>query len=258
MTMTGRLAARIAALGLSVGIVAATALGAQRQSATPPLMIESITGQDSFEFYCASCHGKAGKGDGPMAQALKTRPTDLTVLARRNDGAFPKSHVLEIVTGAGRPIDAHGSGDMPVWGPIFRGLDPSAVRVRQRIDNIVAYIETLQEPSTGPKDLGARLFKTHCATCHGETGHGNGPLADQLRRTPPDLTQFTARNGGVFPTERVYRIVDGRGVPSHGDREMPVWGDAFRTSGDGLSAESVKARIEAIVRYLQAIQQRAA
>jgi mono/diheme cytochrome c family protein len=222
------------------------------------LIIESITGQDSFEFYCASCHGKAGKGDGPTAKALKTRPTDLTVLTRRNDGAFLKSQVLEIVTGTGRRIEAHGTGDMPVWGAIFRGLDPSEVRVRQRIDNIVAYIETLQEPSTGPEDLGTRLFKAHCATCHGETGRGNGPLAEQLRRMPPDLTKFTARNGGVFPTERVYRIIDGRGVPSHGDREMPVWGDAFKTARDGLSAESVKARIDAIVRYLQGIQQRAA
>jgi hypothetical protein len=62
----------------------------------------------------------------------------------------------------------------------------------------------------------------------------------------------------VFPSERVHRIIDGREVRSHGDREMPVWGDAFRTSRDGLTAESVKARIEALVRYLQAIQQRAA
>jgi mono/diheme cytochrome c family protein len=134
------------------------AAAAQRQSATPPLMIESMTGQDSFEFYCASCHGKTGKGDGPTAKALQTRPTDLTLLARRNEGAFPKSRVLEIVAGTGRQVEAHGSGDMPVWGPIFRGLDSSPLRVRQRIDNLVAYIDTLQEPSTGPKDLGARLF----------------------------------------------------------------------------------------------------
>jgi mono/diheme cytochrome c family protein len=99
------------------------------------------------------------------------------------------------------------------------------------------------------------LFRTHCSSCHGSTAIGNGPLADQLRNAPPDLTKFTARNGGVFPRERVYRIVDGREVPSHGDRDMPVWGDVFKTGG---SAAEVKARIEAIVRYLEAIQQRAA
>ena len=70
----------------------------ERGESTPPLMLESITGRDSFEFYCAACHGKAGKGDGPMVPALKTRPTDLTSLARRNRGSFPKDRVLAVVT----------------------------------------------------------------------------------------------------------------------------------------------------------------
>jgi ethanolamine utilization microcompartment shell protein EutL len=74
---------------------------------------------------------------------------------------------------------------------------------------------------------------------------------------PPDLTQFTRRNGGMFPSERVYRIIDGRDVSSHGDREMPVWGDVFKTLG-GSSAATVKARIDAIVRYLEGIQERPA
>jgi mono/diheme cytochrome c family protein len=224
----------------------------------PPLMLDSITGRDSFEFYCAACHGKTGKGDGPIVPALKTRPTDLTSLARRNGGSFPRDRVLGVVTGTGRPVTAHGSSDMPPWGPIFRGLDPSEPRVRLRIENIVTHVETLQEPSTGPDDLGARLFKTHCATCHGPNGRGNGPLADQLRRMTPDLTKFTARNGGVFPSERVQRIIDGRDVPSHGDRDMPVWGDVFRDSREGGTSGSAKARIDAIVKYLQGIQERAA
>ena len=105
---------------------------------------------------------------------------------------------------------------------------------------------------------GEQLFRTHCATCHGEHARGNGPLADQLRTRPPDLTTFTARNGGVFPSERVHRMIDGRGVPSHGDREMPIWGDAFKASRDGLTADTVKERIDALVRYLEAIQKRAA
>ena len=105
---------------------------------------------------------------------------------------------------------------------------------------------------------GEQLFRTHCATCHGEHARGNGPLADQLRTRPPDLTTFTARNGGIFPSERVYRIIDGRGVASHGDREMPIWGDAFKASRDGLTAETVKERIDALVRYLEGIQKRAA
>ena len=105
---------------------------------------------------------------------------------------------------------------------------------------------------------GAELFKTYCASCHGEQARGNGPLAERLRHAPPDLTTFTARNGGVFPSARVHRIIDGRDVASHGDREMPVWGDAFRTSRAGFTADAVKRRIEALVKYLEAIQQRAA
>jgi mono/diheme cytochrome c family protein len=120
-----------------------------------------------------------------------------------------------------------------------------------------AHIESIQVPSTGAKDAGSQLFRAHCATCHGRTGRGDGPMADQLRQAPPDLTKFTARNGGVFPRERVYRIIDGRGVPSHGDRDMPVWGDVFKQT-EGVPASDVKTRIEAIVRYLEGIQERAA
>jgi len=77
----------------------------------------------------------------------------------------------------------------------------------------------------------------------------------QLRRVPPDLTTFATRNGGVFPSERVRQIIDGTGVPAHGDREMPVWGALFKRSDSGGDAA---ARIEAIVRFLQGLQQRPA
>jgi mono/diheme cytochrome c family protein len=113
-------------------------------------------------------------------------------------------------------------------------------------------------PDAATRTLGAQLFRTHCASCHGAQAQGNGPVADQLRTPPPDLTTFTARNGGVFPSERVRRIIDGRGVASHGDREMPIWGDAFRTSREGLSPDAVKKRIDALVQYLEGIQKRAA
>jgi mono/diheme cytochrome c family protein len=145
---------------------------------------------------------------------------------------------------------------MPTWGPLFRAFESDA-RARVRIDNLVSYIESIQPPSTGPRDNGSQLFRAHCASCHGATGNGNGPVADQLRHAPPDLTKYTARNGGVFPRERVCRIIDGRDVPSHGDREMPVWGDVFK-SGGAASTNDVKAKIDAIVRYLEGIQQRAA
>ena len=105
---------------------------------------------------------------------------------------------------------------------------------------------------------GARLFMTYCASCHGRTGEGNGPVAGQLRKPPADLTKLAARNGGVFPSVRINRIIDGRDVPSHGDREMPVWGDVFRSMRDEAGNTDVAARIEALVKHLQEIQERAA
>jgi hypothetical protein len=81
-------------------------------------------------------------------------------------------------------------------------------------------------------------------------------MAGQLRRVPPSLTTFSMRNGGLFPAERLRRVIDGTGVPSHGDRDMPVWGAVFkRAPGGGGDAE---ARIAAVVQYLQEIQERAA
>jgi mono/diheme cytochrome c family protein len=101
---------------------------------------------------------------------------------------------------------------------------------------------------------GADLFKTHCATCHGAEGRGNGPLAGALRQPPSNLTQLSKRNGGTFPDVRVRRLIDGRDVESHGDRDMPVWGDAFRSTVEGRSADMAAARIDALVRYLASIQ----
>jgi mono/diheme cytochrome c family protein len=255
--MTGALIRMTVAAGVVAGLATSAAVDTPGQQ-PPSLILESITGRDSFVFYCASCHGTSGKGDGLVAPALKTRPTDLTSLTAANGGTFPKDLVVAIVTGIGPQVVFHGSSDMPVWGPIFRAFDPAEPRVKLRIANIVAYIATLQAQPTAASDSGARLFKTYCATCHGTTGRGDGPLAEHLRRLPPDLTTYTERNGGVFPSDRVGRIIDGREIPSHGDREMPVWGDAFRSSPGGWPPESVKQRIDAIIRYLTGIQRRSA
>jgi mono/diheme cytochrome c family protein len=113
-----------------------------------------------------------------------------------------------------------------------------------------------QPPPPAASLDGHQLFKTYCASCHGENGHGNGPAADSLRHVPPDLARYSMKNGGVFPAERLARIVDGRDIPSHGNREMPVWGDAFREMPDGVSADMVKARITAIIKYLELLQAR--
>ena len=231
---------------------------AQTRGRQSPGLEASITGADSFKSYCASCHGLSAKGNGPIASRLRVDPPDLTTLARRNDGRFPSDRVRGFIDGSGRELQAHGPSDMPVWGPIFRAFDPLDARVRQRIDNLVKYLESIQAPSTGANDTGSQLFRSHCSSCHGATGQGNGPIAEHLRQKPADLTTFTTRNGGTFPRERVYRIIDGRGVPSHGDGDMPVWGEVFKRGTSGAGAGTVESRIEAIVRYLEGIQRRPA
>ena len=247
----------VMAAGVAILGIAAVAAQAPSRDA-PSFVLESLGGRDSFNLYCASCHGVDGTGGGPVAPVLTTPPPDLSTLARRNAGAFPRERVLGVLRGAGTPAAAHGTSEMPLWLPIFRGLDPSEPRVRVRLDNIVSHVESLQQPSSGSEAPGARLFRNHCASCHGDQGRGNGPMAEQLRRRPVDLTSYTARNGGVFPDERLRRIVDGRDVASHGDPVMPVWGDVFSRSREGLTDDAVRARISAIVDYLRSIQQRAA
>jgi mono/diheme cytochrome c family protein len=119
-------------------------LAQTRPPQTPdPLTIASLTGKDTFDAYCAPCHGRSGKGDGPVGAALRTPPADLRLLTSRH-GSFPRDEIVAYVTGSGRPIAAHGSSDMPIWGVIFRGLDPSDTRVKVRLRNVVDYIESLQ------------------------------------------------------------------------------------------------------------------
>lgn len=255
--VTGGWGLGVIAVVWSVAAVGAAGQGGARptdlpRQQPPQVLTESLAGRDSFDRYCAPCHGVGGRGDGPVAAALKARPSDLTRLASRNNGSFPADRVSAFVTGTGRALPAHGTAEMPVWGPTFRAFEADA-RVRERIKNLVSYLGTIQQPTSAPDSQGAQLFRTHCASCHGPTGTGG---AVGSRQGPPDLTSFTARNGGVFPSERVSRIIDGRDVPSHGDRQMPVWGNAFRTSREGLSAEDVRSRIAAIVAFLEAIQRR--
>jgi mono/diheme cytochrome c family protein len=246
------------ALGVALIGAARMTVGAQAPiEKTQPILAESLAGRDSFELYCAPCHGSGGRGDGPVVAALKTRPADLTTVARRHDGRYPREAVRAIIEGTSSAVPAHGSTQMPVWGPLFRAFESDA-RVRARIANLVTHIESLQAPTTLPQDAGSQLFRTHCAPCHGTAGRGDGPMAVQMRRTPPDLTRFTGRNGGMFPSERVRRIIDGRDVPSHGDREMPVWGDVFRIPRGEPATPAAVARLDAILRYLEAIQKRGA
>jgi mono/diheme cytochrome c family protein len=104
---------------------------------------------------------------------------------------------------------------------------------------------------------GGDVFRTYCAVCHGTSAKGDGPLAGAMRKPPPDLTQFTKQHQGKFPRDLVGKIIDGREpVTGHGGPDMPVWGDAFSRSLENADPEAVKQKIQALVDYIESVQQK--
>jgi mono/diheme cytochrome c family protein len=111
---------------------------------TPVKSTSPASGKQMYQEYCAVCHGKDGKGNGPAASALKVAPPDLTMLAKNNGGQFPQTHVSSVLR-SGSTITAHGSSEMPIWGPLFQSMSKQDdALVAQRIANLTHYLETLQ------------------------------------------------------------------------------------------------------------------
>jgi mono/diheme cytochrome c family protein len=109
----------------------------------PARQTEAVSGSKLFHSYCATCHGQDGKGHGPAAPALKTAPTDLTLLAKNSGGTFPNLHVLHVLNSE-QEYAAHGSKDMPIWGPIFRSMGANRDLGRLRAYNVTEYLKSIQ------------------------------------------------------------------------------------------------------------------
>ena len=123
---------------------------------------EFDVGKAEFQSSCASCHGRDGKGKGPISQQLKVSPADLTTLAKNNGGVFPTNAVYEAIYGS-KTIAAHGTREMPIWGerfnptmnlphtvdPTYDALDPSRdlreFVVRTRILSVIDYLNRIQQ-----------------------------------------------------------------------------------------------------------------
>ena len=138
------------AFAVAVLVFLATLFGPARAQ-TPevkkaPIPVTSAnSGSEMFNAYCAPCHGKDGKGNGPAAAALKVPPANLAQLATKNNGKFPANRVANVLR-SGISGGAHGSTDMPIWGPLFSqvsGRDEAVVQMR--IANVIKYIESLQQ-----------------------------------------------------------------------------------------------------------------
>lgn len=97
---------------------------------------------------CAACHGTKGRGDGPVAQALKQEPADLTRLAERSGGAFPRRYVRDVITGEYR-VPAHGDRQMPVWNEQFLPTGSgatvgAAIYAERNLEKVLGYLESIQ------------------------------------------------------------------------------------------------------------------
>ena len=112
--------------------------------------------------------------------------------------------------------------------------------------------------------LGKREYESNCASCHGQSGKGDGPLSGYLEKKPTDLTQTMKNNNGVFPFSLMTKIIDGRqAIALHGTRDMPAWGHEYNDKAvqhyqdyfKSYDSESfVKARILALTEYIYSLQ----
>lgn len=139
---------KILGLGLTVVLMVTSWTLAQTKSeaagkATPAPAPDLEKGKKLYETNCASCHGIDGRGIGPVAVALKTKPTDLTQIAKKNQGKFDEIHVLAFIDGE-KTVSAHGTREMPVWGTRFRRLK-GQTESSLNVFSLMKYIESIQE-----------------------------------------------------------------------------------------------------------------
>lgn len=114
------------------------------QTQSPRKLIGSLEGKDLYVSYCASCHGMDAKGGGPVAGALKVAVPDLTQMQKRRGGKFPVENVEKFILGEMDAKAAHGSPEMPVWGPVFRRVEKDQDLGLVRVRRVVEYLKSLQ------------------------------------------------------------------------------------------------------------------
>ena len=117
-----------------------------RKVVIPISRTPATSGKQMYVSYCAPCHGVDGRGQGPVAAALKKQPTDLALLSKNNGGKFPSTHIMSVLEfGAANP--SHGTAQMPVWGPMLGQMDATNAENNVsllRISNLSQYLQTLQ------------------------------------------------------------------------------------------------------------------
>ncbi len=159
-------------LVLTVALTGVTLSGTGHTQTTPnaegqlPPLIRSVKGPDLFRAYCASCHGLDGKGAGPVASSLRATVPDLTLLEKNNRGQFPAARVRQIIMGD-EVEAAHGSREMPIWGPIFHQVEGDMDWGNVRLENLMKYLESIQS-TRGSKAHLAQNFTNNKASLSAE------------------------------------------------------------------------------------------
>ncbi|NOQ90481.1 MAG: c-type cytochrome [Gammaproteobacteria bacterium] len=175
----------------------------------PPATFE---GRRLYVSYCQLCHGTDGRGDGPLAKAMKIGPSDLNTTVRsRSDTILTK-----IITGEGRQTitgrDRHNllSEAMPEWKDVF---------TESQVKALIAYLRFLgrsKHELMGNPDLGMQLYNKYCQVCHGVEGDGDGIMTQLMGIMPMDHTNPNETES-LSNKEIASSILDGK------NRYMPAW-----------------------------------
>ncbi|MDT8283459.1 MAG: c-type cytochrome [Gammaproteobacteria bacterium] len=186
-------------------------------------------GRRLYVSYCLLCHGVDGKGDGPLAKAMKIHPADLTTTVRSRSDTI----LIKIITGEGRQTitgrDRHNllSDAMPEWRDVFS---------EQQVTSLIAYLRFLgrsKHELMGDPELGMQLYHKYCQVCHGIEGDGDGIMTKLMGIMPMDHTNPNETDT-LSNEEIIHSILDGK------QRFMPAWRGI-------LSQEDV----EALVSYIR-------
>lgn len=210
---------------------------------------EAGVGRGVYARECASCHGDAATGYGPASHVLREPPPDLTMLESWQQ-PFDRKRIRDLVSGHMRRVPAQWPSEMPYWR---QSLDAE-------FDALLSYLESVQVRRYGPSTgittddqarMGAPVFRTFCASCHGEDGRGPQPSTYVVGIAPPDLTLIAVRSGGSVDMPRLYESIARCGDVGP---EMPSWDRAFRSMG--WSPVLSRMHLEDIAWYVESIQRR--
>ena len=132
----------VVALVATLSLVS-SAFAAEKASAAD----EVRDGQKYFMLYCASCHGKNGAGDGPVAKSLTKPPANLRLLSEMFGSPLPAARLANLIDGRDA-VRAHGTAEMPVWGERLYASgegERGELGIGEIIGKIVAYLDTIQD-----------------------------------------------------------------------------------------------------------------